>query len=78
MLGLTLALIVVSGITSAAGLTIRPDTAAGQHGWIAAIAGLGHIPLLVVLLIVRSRRLNIALLALQIALMLIAAFAWVL
>lgn len=78
VLGLTIALIVVSAITSAAGLTIRPDTAAGQHGWIAAIAGLGHIPLLVVLLIVKGRRLNIALLALQIALMLIAAFAWVL
>ena len=78
VLGLTIALILATAITNAAGLTLKPDTTAGHHGWLVAIAGLGHIPLLVLLLIVKGRRLNVALLALQIALMLIAAFAWVL
>ena len=78
MLGLTLALIVVSGITSAMGLSVKADTAAGAYGWIAIVAGLFHIPLLVLLLIVKSRRWNVALLVAEIVLMLIAAFAWVL
>lgn len=77
VLGLTVALIVVTAITSAMGLTVKADTQAGPHGWIALAAGLFHIPLLVLLLIVKSRRLNVALLAIEIALMLIAAFAWV-
>lgn len=77
VLGLTLALIVVTAITSAMGLAIKADTQGGPHGWIALVAGLFHIPLLVLLLIVKSRRLNVALLATEIALMLVAAFAWV-
>lgn len=78
MLGLTLALIAVTAVSTAMGLPIKADTAGGAHGWIALIAGLFHIPLLVLLLVVKSRRLNVALLLAEIALMLVAAFAWVL
>ena len=60
------------------GLSVKADTAGGPNAWIAMVAGLLHIPLLILLLIVKSRRFNIALLAVEIALMLIAAFAWVL
>lgn len=77
VLGLTLALMVVAGITSAMGLKVKADTQGGPHGWITIVAALGHIPLLVLLLIVKSRRLNVALLATEIVLMLVAAFAWV-
>ncbi|CAN5468638.1 hypothetical protein BH10PSE14_BH10PSE14_27290 [soil metagenome] len=78
MLALTVALFAVAVITSAMGLPGKADTVAGDYGWITAVAGLLHIPLLVLLLIVKSRRLNIALLGVEIALMLIAAFAKVL
>jgi len=78
VLALTCGLILVSIITSAMGLEVKADTVGGPNAWIAMIAGLLHIPVLVLLLIVKSRRLNIALLTTQIALMLIAAFAWVL
>lgn len=77
VLGLTIALILVTTITSAMGLSVKSDTQGGAYGWVAAVAGLLHIPLLVLLLIVKSRRLNVGLLAVEIGLMLIAAFAWV-
>ncbi len=77
VLGLTIALIGVTVITSAMGLPTKGDTQAGAFGWVAMLAGLLHIPLLILLLIAKSRRLNVALLAIEIALMLIAAVAWV-
>lgn len=78
VLALTLASLAIAVVTSVMGVPVKADTTAGDYGWITAVAGLSHIPLLVVLLIVKSRRLNIALLGVEIALMLIAAFAKVL
>ncbi len=75
MLALTLALLGVSVITTTMGLSVKADTPAGAYGWVTAVAALLHIPLLILLLIVKSRRLNVALLGIEIALMLIAAFA---